>query len=108
MALVMDGFKSRGGLWGLEMIDGKGPTDNGTAVTKELLAPRVAADILVQVRRTGIRVERDGREIIDWKGTADQLSFSAKWDDKGKPRLFLGAQGDFVIDRLELTPLNSK
>lgn len=107
VAFVMDGFQSRGGLWGLENIDGKGPVDNGTAVPKEPLLVDQPVDLLVQVRTTGIRIERDGRSIIDWKGSPDKLSLSGTWDDKGVARLFLGAQASFVIHRLELLPVPS-
>lgn len=107
VGLVMDGFKSRGGLWGLEQIDGKGPLDNGTAVPNEPLKPDVAADVLVQVRKTGIRVERDGKQLINWVGSHEKLSLNVKWDDKGPPRFFLGAQGDFTIHRLTFEPVQS-
>lgn len=101
VACVMDGFQSRGGLWGLENIDGKAPPDNGTAVSNQPLKVNEPAELLVQVRKTGIRVERDGKPLIDWKGTPDQLSLGGTWDDKGPARLFLGAQASFVIHRLE-------
>lgn len=107
VGLVMDGFKSRGGLWGLEQIDGKGPPDNGTAVPNEPLKVDTAADVLVQVRKTGIRVERDGKQLINWIGSPEKLSLNAKWDDKGPPRFFLGAQGDFTIHRLNFEPVES-
>ncbi len=100
VGVVLDGFKSRGGLWGLELIDGKGPLDNGTSVPNEPLKVDVPAEVLVQVRKTGIRIERDGKQLIDWTGSAENLSLSPMWDDKGPPRFFLGAQGDFVIQRL--------
>ncbi len=107
VGLVLDGFKSRGGLWGLEQIDGKGPQENGTAIPNEPLKVDVPAEVLVQVRKTGIRVERDGKQLIHWVGSADKLSLNVKWDDKGPPRFFLGAQGDFLIHRLTFEPVQS-
>lgn len=107
-SVVMDGFKSSsGGLWGLEQIDGKVPRDNGTAVRNEPLKVDVPAEVLVQVRKNGIRVERDGRPLIDWTGSADRLSLHAKWNDQGPPRFFLGAQGDFIIQELSLEPVSA-
>lgn len=104
-AVVMDGFNTRGGLWGLELIEGKNPMDNGTAVPKLPLKVNEPTDVLVQVRKTGIRVERDGKQLIQWTGSADKLSLSAKWDDQGPPRFFIGAQGDFKIQRLTFEPV---
>lgn len=105
--VILDGFKSRaGGLWGLELIGGKGPPDNGTAVRNEPLKVDIPAEVLVQVRKNGIRVERDGRPLIDWTGTADRLSLHEKWNDKGPPRFFLGVQGDFIIHELSLEPVS--
>ena len=106
--VAMDGFRGSGGLWGLENIDGQGPVENGTGVANEPLKVNEAADVFVQVRKTGIRVERDGKTLIDWKGSSDKLSLHAVWDDKGPPRLFLGAQAGFIIQRLEFTPVSSK
>ncbi len=64
-------------------------------------------DLLVQVRKSGIRVERDGQSFLDWNGSPSQLSLGPTWDDKGSPRLFLGAQATFVIHRLEFLPLTN-
>ncbi len=102
--VVMDGFRSRGGLWGLENIDGQGPLDNGTAVVNQPLKVNEPADLVVQVRKSGIRVDRDGKTLIDWNGSADKLSLNEMWDDKGPPRFFLGAQAGFVISRLTIEP----
>jgi serine/threonine protein kinase len=103
--VAMDGFRGSGGLWGLENIDGKGPAENGTGVANQPLKVNEAADVLVQVRKTGIRVERDGKTLIDWKGPSDKLTLHPVWDDKGPPRFFLGAQAGFIIQRLEFIPV---
>gem|GEM_PF-3270355 len=61
-------------------------------------------DLVVQVRKTGIRVERDGQTFLDWKGNPSQLSLGSTWTDNGPPRLFLGAQAQFEIQRRVARP----
>ena len=43
-----------------------------------------------------------GKQFLEWKGTAADLTLEPTWDDKGPPRLFLGAHADFIIQRLEM------
>lgn len=90
---------------GLELINGKGPPDNKAYVMQQNMKIDQPVDLRVQVRKSGIRVERDGQSFLEWNGNPSQLSLGTMWDDKGSPRLFLGAQATFVIHRLEFVPL---
>ena len=107
-ALVMDGYQNRGGLWGLEQIDGKVPSDNGTAVPNWPLKVNEAAEVIVQVRKTGIHVKRYKKQLIDWTGSPDRLSLHTLWNDAGPPRMFLGAQGEFEIRRVTIVPVGNQ
>ncbi|MCA9267928.1 MAG: hypothetical protein KDA41_05630, partial [Planctomycetales bacterium] len=88
-------------------INGQGPTNNGTGVEGRPFNVGEPSDIVVHVRKSGIRVERDGGPFIDWKGAPDQLSLGPYWVDKAPPRLFVGVQARFAIHRLELAPANA-
>ena len=63
--------------------------------------------VLMQVRQDGVRVLRNGKEIINWQGRPEQLSL---WDRIVLPdrqSLFFFSQAEFAIHELTLIPAGS-
>ena len=95
-----------GGLSGFETIDGKAAAENETTFRGQLFVPGVESTIDCFVRKQGIRIDFDGRTIIDWKG--DRRSLASAWvKTAGAPKrnFYFGTHHKFFIKRLELLPL---
>ena len=91
--VLIDGWT--GMVTGLDLLDNKGGDANETTVRGTSYLPlgrRVT--IIVSVRRSGVRLEIDGRQVLDWKGDLSRLSvhknlalprtgiFLAAWDSR--------------------------
>ncbi len=77
---------------GLDLLDDKGADQNETTRRDLSFLPldrRV--QVVVAVRRSGVRVAVDGRTIIDWSGDARRLSMNKRNRPMPRPGLSVGA-----------------
>ena len=89
----------------IENIGGQN-VGNETTVDRALLVQNRISQVVVTVRKAGVRVEVDGQPIIDWKGNARELSLSEYWETPNKNRLFIGAYDcRYRIHRITLRAL---
>lgn len=103
---VVDGFQ--GLTTGLQLVDGKEATSNGTSRWRgsRLLEQARPNTLVYLVRRDGVRVVRDGAVIIYWSGDPSTLSIYDNWKVRNPTHLSLQAYDTpFRVTRLELTPL---
>jgi len=86
---------------GLEMINGKDPRDNETAVRPGTLVNgrEYALDITVVVKgdQARIAVRLDGKPYINWRGPQSALSLPSAWALPKSGCLALGAWGSTVV-----------
>jgi serine/threonine protein kinase len=98
-----------GGTCGLEMIDGFNYMINNTKVTGIRLEKFQAFKVICTVRRTGIDVSLNGRQIIHWQGDGKRLAVWEKWQVPQKNVIFLGSQGSrFHITQATLNPITGQ
>jgi concanavalin A-like lectin/glucanase superfamily protein len=92
-------------LSGLDKLGGKAFNANGTTYQGQLFVPGVESVIDSFVREDGIRIEFDGRTIIDWKG--DRQRLTSGWSKLGAPKrnLYLAMHHKFLVKKMELLPL---
>jgi hypothetical protein len=89
----------------LENVDGLNVGRNATTHQSALFQKGRLSQVLCEVRRDGVRVLVDGREVIDWKGKPEQLSLGDYWITPGGG-LFLGAYDcRYRFHRVGLTPI---
>jgi len=94
---------------GVELIDGKSFGDNETGTPGRILENGKRGTIEVAVRKGGVAVTVNGKKIIDWKGTPDQLGLHAKWKMPHKDALWIGAFGCvYRIHELTLIPVTGE
>jgi len=93
----------------LENIDGKNFNENPTTVEGPQLAKNRLSEIIVRVQKNSVTVGCDGRELIDWRGQANQLSLSDYWSTPNSDAIFIGAYDcRFRFHRVTLTPLTGR
>lgn len=73
----------------LENVDGRN-VGNETTYVANLLQKNRLAQIVATVQDDRVQVRVDGRLVIDWKGSPDQLSLSDYWKTPNDQSLFLG------------------
>lgn len=89
----------------LENIDGRN-VGNDTTFIGDLLKQNQLSQIVATVHAQGVQVSVDGRLIIDWKGTPDQLSLSEYWKTPNENVLFLGTYDcGYRFHRITIEPL---
>ena len=86
--VVLDGWG--GGVSGLEKIDGKVSQGNETTHRGWRFVNGKPTTIVCKVRKSGVAVTCDGRQIIDWRGEADRLSIVGGWKVPDEGQFFLG------------------
>jgi hypothetical protein len=69
------------------------------------LIPGRRTAVQLSVRRDGLRMLVDGKPIIDWHGTAEQLGNESYYTNGFPSTLFVTTKTRFTIHRLTLTPL---
>lgn len=90
----------------VENIDGAN-VGNETTHEGRLFKQGQLSQVVVTVRESGVRMEVDGRRIVDWKGTAKQLSLSDYWSTPQASAMFLGAYDcRYRFYRITLEPLS--
>lgn len=88
-AALINHTPQRDALTALENIDGKN-VGNQTTFLGDLFKQNRLSQVIITVRKEGVRVTVDGRLVIDWKGSSDQLSLSDYWKTPNERSLFLG------------------
>ncbi|MCE9605496.1 MAG: DUF1080 domain-containing protein [Planctomycetia bacterium] len=98
--ICIDGF-GKPGKCALEMIEGKtGPSYPGPVLT-----PGKTSTIRVSVRKSGVTVVCEGKEILAWQGDMTKFSTFSNWNVPDKRNLFLGSQASFLVREMTLTPV---
>jgi len=101
--LVLDGFETV--VSGLEYLDGNWARDNASTYRGPQIFPvgeRVT--VVVRARKGGVRVERGGQKVIDWKGDPTRLSLPDMWKTPDRFSLSIAAAASFRVHSLTLTP----
>ena len=89
----------------LENVDGRN-VGNATTYVAELFKQNRHSQIIATVHADGVRVTVDGRTVIDWKGSADQLSLSDYWKIPNAKSMFLGTYDcAYRFHRVTIEPL---
>jgi hypothetical protein len=93
----------------LEYVDGKNVGANATTVRREVFKKGRPSQIICTVRKETVEVSVDGRRIISWQGTSDQLSLSDYWKTPNDNAMFLGAYDcRYRITRVTLAALSGE
>jgi len=101
---VLDGWQK--GVSGLDLIDGRQGNDNATTHHGKVFHSDKPNLIVCSVRKSSVRVECNGKIIIDWKGDAASLSLRPEFAVPGLRQLFLRSNNStFRISKLVLSPL---
>lgn len=94
---------------GVELIDGKAFADNETGAPGRLLENGKRGTVEVEVRKGSVAVAVNGKRIIDWKGTPDQLGLHVKWKMPHKNALWIGAFACvYRVHELTLLPVTGE
>lgn len=103
--LVLLSYQSDGNcISAIENIDGKNVGNVSTQAGPVFVKGR-PAQVICSVRKSGVRVQVDGRSVIDWSGDPSQLSLGEYWQTPHKESLFLGAYDcRYRVSRLTVTP----
>jgi hypothetical protein len=99
-----------GGASGISLIDGKNSLENESTVRcGNLLQDGRASVVAFIVRRGGIQLQFDGREVLNWQGDYHRLGLEDAWRNATNSplRLFLGPHCDWHFKAIRLTPLIS-
>jgi hypothetical protein len=94
-----------GGSFGLDLLDGKSWNQNSSTRRLRVLTDGVPAEVVCTVLKSGLSVQVDGREVLQWKGDYKRLSLYSAWAVPHKRQLFLGTDCNYVFSQLLLTPL---
>ncbi|MDV6031625.1 MAG: hypothetical protein F9B45_16340 [Phycisphaera sp. RhM] len=89
----------------IENVDGAN-VGNDTTYVGNLLQSNRLSQIVATVQDGGVKVVVDGRLVIDWKGSAEQLSLSEYWATPNANSIFLGAYDcGYRFHRVTVEPL---
>lgn len=89
----------------LENVDGRN-VGNDTTYVANLFKPNRLSQVITTVHDEGVRVEVDGRVVIDWQGKPEQLSLSDYWKVPNQQSLFLGTyECAYRFHRITIEPL---
>ncbi|MBC7856388.1 MAG: hypothetical protein IAF94_23400 [Pirellulaceae bacterium] len=100
--------EGRGGLTGLELVDGKRlPAPDHPALHRgKVLKTGQRSQIQVAVRKGHVAVQVDGRMLIDWKGDASRFSRTPITLSAAGDRLGIGTwKSTCMIDSLKVYPI---
>ncbi len=89
----------------IENIDGQN-VGNESTFTGAIFRANQLSQIIVTVRKDRVVMSVDGHVIVNWTGSASQLSLSGYWGTPDETSLFLGAYDcRFRFHRITLQPL---
>ena len=105
VVVVLDGGDA-GDQGGLDLVEGRSFLENPSAFRNRFFAPGRSVTVVCSVRSTGIRVEVDGKGVIDWKGPPDLLAPYKDWMMPDNSTPFIGSWSSvFRIRRLAIRPV---
>jgi WD40 repeat protein/serine/threonine protein kinase len=103
--LVMLNYPVSGVLSGLQFVDGK----DAAIVKGELFRQGQLSDVVVTVRKAGVQVSVDGKEIIHWQGDPASLTPSEYWSTPNKNAVMIGSyMCRYRYHRLSIEPLSGE
>jgi hypothetical protein len=105
-ALVLDSWPSQGYIYGLQFVDGKFVKDNETNRKGQFLMVGKPVTVTCAVRRSGVSVTLDGKQIINWNSGYERLSAFSGAPPRGL--FFELFESSYEISRLTLTPLGEE
>lgn len=97
-------FTSTNGATGLDMIDGRRWDNNETRLAGPLLKPGIPVRLDCTVTKDAVRVQADGKTIVDWKGDFRRLGMPGDWALADSRRLCLGTTRQFKIRDIKIGP----
>lgn len=109
-SLWVDGFPAKGGLSGLDKLDGL-LIENQTGTVKGMqLKNDVPSTVVVAVRRGGVKVQIDGKTLLAWQGPYSRLGPSPVWQARDpKAPLLVGAFGcRYHFSKIQLTAVSGQ
>ena len=92
----------------IENMDGRN-VGNATTYRGRVFQQRQLSEVTVTVTRAGVQMTVDGKPIVNWQGTPDQLSLSDYWQTPDNTALFLGSYDcRYRFHRVSLEPLSDE
>ncbi len=108
-SLFIDGFAERGGLSGLDMLDGFLLDKNPSALKGLVTKVGTPCTAVCTVRKTGVTVTVDGKPYVQFPGPYSRLTPSPVWRTKTPRALLLGAyESRVVFTKAHLYPLSGQ
>ena len=89
---------------GIERIDGARWDNNETSVRGPFFTPGTPVKLSTTVTRNGIRLDLDGRTLINWKGDFRRLTVQDDWAPIDGRKLFIETRHHFKFSHLQLGP----
>ncbi|HEV7224861.1 MAG TPA: PA14 domain-containing protein, partial [Pirellulales bacterium] len=113
LGLVVDGRQTsvaidgwNGQTSGLHFLDGQPAAFNASKREAPVFTDAEPKEIVCTVHPDRVLVECGAQTIVDWRGDAARLSMEPLFEMPDRGQLFLGSwDGQFLIEKLELTPL---
>ncbi|MDB5346795.1 MAG: hypothetical protein JWP89_5172 [Schlesneria sp.] len=97
-------FVSTNAAAGLDTIDGRRWENNESRLNGPVLTPDKPVQFAFTVTKDAIRVDLDGRTMIDWRGDSRRLVMPDEWSLADGRRLYLGALRHFKFKDIKLGP----
>jgi hypothetical protein len=89
----------------IENVDGRN-VGNETTVTGDLFKLNRLSQVIVQIRKTGVDMFVDGKNIVHWIGKSEQLNLSDYWKTPDDSKLFIGSYDcSYRFHRITIEPL---
>lgn len=106
----IDGFPAKGGLTGLDQLDGLLLENSPASVKGTFLANQKPSTIDIAVRKGGVKVSIDGKAVLAWAGNFSRLSKSPVWQQRDpKAPILVGAFGSrYHFSKIALTPVSGQ
>lgn len=106
----VDGFPAKGGLTGLDQLDGMLLENNPASVKGKFLANSKPSTIVIAVRKSGVSVTIDGKTVLTWQGSYSRLGKSPVWQQRDpKAPLLVGAFGSrYYFTKILLAPVSGQ
>ncbi len=109
-SLCIDAHPAKGGLVGIDVIDGIILENNPATVKGSFQVNNKPSTFVVAVRKGGISLTVDGKPVYSWQGNYNRLGQSPVWRARDpKAPLVLGAYGSvYHVSKVVLTPVTGQ
>jgi serine/threonine-protein kinase len=107
---LLDAWPGNGYRSGFQLVDGKELIDQESAHSGEVLLLRKPTELVVTVRKEGVMLTADGKQIASFNGAYNRLSFEGFWALPAIDALYVAADPPttFRVTKLELTPITGQ